>query len=206
PDPALPRRHGAASDEAPTERVHADGTPVPVAGRAGPVPAEGDVSLEPAQINSGIIRQLMPPEADEKTPARADTDTRARAAREPTARQRLDRGGDAPPEKRPSVVAIVAVALLLLAAGAGGAYLWFTMGATATLEVHTRPEVGAIVLLDGVNRGEAPVRLEDVPPGEHEVTVIADGYQDARRTVEVDGGGHAFVEVALEPVAQPRAP
>jgi serine/threonine protein kinase len=156
--------------------------------------ADGDVSLAPAQINSGIIRQLMPT-GDEKSTA----------AREPTTRHRYDRQSDADPPRRrkKSMAGSIAAAVALLVVGAVAAYAYVTMAADAQIEVRTTPDVGAIVLLDGAARGTAPLRLERVRPGRHVLTLVADGYEDVRREIELGPNGAAVIDVVLTPRTGP---
>jgi serine/threonine protein kinase len=157
--------------------------------------SDHDISLAPAQINSGVIEALMPAPNE-----------KAKAAREPTDRHRYDRHQEsiAPPRPKtrsisPFIAAVLG--LLLLGAGIFGTYLFLTMGGSASIEVRTRPSVNAIVLLDGARRGNAPVRLENVEPGTHQVTILADGYEDVRHEVDLHSNSTAIVDVSLVPVA-----
>ncbi|MEC7518403.1 MAG: serine/threonine-protein kinase [Myxococcota bacterium] len=163
-----------------------------------PLPMGGDVSVAPQRIDSQVIRSLMPTED-------AEAEERKRSAREPTARQQIPpRDAIAPPGRRGSgAFAKVLVALVFLALGVGGGWVWFTMAGRATIEVRTVPDVGAIVLFDGASRGAAPLRLEEVAPGRHAVTIVADGYRDVTRELDVASHAHVVVEVALEPLDDP---
>ena len=58
------------------------------------------------------------------------------------------------------------------------------------------PEPGAVVLLDGAEKGRAPLTVEGVPVGEHEVEVRAGG-KVGRKKVEVVEGEVGTVTVAL---------
>ncbi len=63
----------------------------------------------------------------------------------------------------------------------------------------TGPE-RATVLVDSEEQGTTPLRRPIVVgPGHHVVLMRADGYQDARREVELRGGETARLEIALEP-------
>lgn len=58
---------------------------------------------------------------------------------------------------------------------------------TARLTIDSVPQ-GAVVYLGGIERkGVTPVELE-VPPGEHEIRLAFEGYQDSSRTIEVEAG------------------
>lgn len=163
-----------------------------------PDPESGDVSVAPQRIDSQVIRSLMPTE---------EAEDRKRSAREPTARQRLDRSEPVSPPHRSSggFFAKVLLAMVFLTLGIAGGWVWFTMGGRATIEVRTVPDVGAMVLFDGASRGTAPLRLEEVAPGQHAVTILADGYHDTTRELDVASNAHVVVEVALEPI-EPLAP
>lgn len=156
--------------------------------------ADGDVSLAPAQINSGIIRQLLPAE-----------DESSSSTREPTARNRSVRGADiGPPRARRKSMAWRAFAgLMLLALGGAAVYAYLTTTGEAQIEVRTTPDVGAIVLLDGASRGTAPLRLERVRPGHHVLFIVADGYEDVERAIELGPNGAAVIDVVLTPRGGP---
>jgi len=81
--------------------------------------------------------------------------------------------------------------------------------APATLRLTTQPS-GAAVTLDGEGVGltTAPLDLS-VEPGQHEVLITLDGYQELRRTVTLEPGEERSLDVALTaldlPPIQPRA-
>jgi hypothetical protein len=56
------------------------------------------------------------------------------------------------------------------------------------LNVTSEPP-GALVIVDGVVRGETPAVVDDVPAGPNEVMVRMRGFAPAVTTVEVNGGG-----------------
>jgi serine/threonine protein kinase len=71
------------------------------------------------------------------------------------------------------------------------------------IEVRTLPELPAAVRLDGIYRGRAPLRLENVPSGDRVLTLEADGYQSVTRRISLEGGGVVRENVSLQP--QPAA-
>jgi hypothetical protein len=73
------------------------------------------------------------------------------------------------------------------------------------IEVRTLPELPAAVRLDGIYRGRAPLRLENVPSGDRVLTLEADGYQPVTRRIALEGGGIVRENVSLNPVPQPAA-
>ncbi len=111
------------------------------------------------------------------------------------------RASTAKPEKKGAGkwIAVAAIgALLVVGLSVGGAYLMFGGDATGSIRIVVTPgDADARVFLDGVQRGRAPLLLEHVPEGEHEIEVRAEGYQDTRRTVPVSGG-MAMLEIAIE--------
>ncbi|MBI5498423.1 MAG: PEGA domain-containing protein [Deltaproteobacteria bacterium] len=68
----------------------------------------------------------------------------------------------------------------------------------AALEVVSVP-AGALVVLDGVALGPAPVTRSAVPEGHHEVTLTLEGYLPQARGVDITAGDAVRLEVALEP-------
>ena len=188
-------------DGAPTD------TPSEVFFRSGEIPAwreSGRHALKsdsasgedraPQPIDSALIKSLLPVDDEAST-----FDESPSAAQEPTARRSaVRRGREAPTNPWPMRVVL---ALGMLAAGAAGTYLWSALGGEATIEVRTVPDVSATVLVDGAPRGQAPLRIGGLAPGQHVVTFVADGYQDVQRELTLDRNGVAMVEVALEPRA-----
>jgi hypothetical protein len=66
---------------------------------------------------------------------------------------------------------------------------------TGQLAVQSEP-AGAKVLVDGTDRGIAPVTIADLAPGEHRVELQADGIT-AKHTVTVQAGGTASLVVPI---------
>ena len=66
---------------------------------------------------------------------------------------------------------------------------------TGQLAVQSEP-AGAKVVVDGTDRGVAPVTISDLAPGEHRVELQADGIT-ARHTVTVQAGGTASLVVPI---------
>jgi hypothetical protein len=66
---------------------------------------------------------------------------------------------------------------------------------TGRLEVETQP-AGARVLLNGQPAGQTPVTLDAVPAGRHTVTLVT-GSGSVRRTVRVDAGRTARLDVPI---------
>lgn len=68
-----------------------------------------------------------------------------------------------------------------------------------TLRIATDPP-GALVAVDRVARGNAPVEVGGLAPGKHLVTLTQRGYRDAFETVMLDGSQSRTLEVRLEPI------
>jgi hypothetical protein len=64
-----------------------------------------------------------------------------------------------------------------------------------SLRVESQP-AGAKVLVDGVDKGAAPLTVADLTPGDHEV-VLQSGETSARHVVSVQAGGTASLVVPL---------
>ena len=114
---------------------------------------------------------------------------------------------------------VFAVALAVLAAAGGGIY-HFTRGrdvappaapsvpaaapkgaAASSLRLSTSP-AGALVFLDGVSKGETPIRLE-ASPGKHEVRVALAGYEEWEAQVDLAQGAEVPLDVELVRSAAP---
>lgn len=72
---------------------------------------------------------------------------------------------------------------------------------SGTLLVLTVPE-GSTVLVDGQERGAAPVTIPDLPVGTHLVEARRTGYEGDSQTVEVQEGRQATVRVELRTAAR----
>ncbi|MEC7519133.1 MAG: protein kinase [Myxococcota bacterium] len=115
-----------------------------------------------------------------------------------------------PPEKKSGMgkwIALLAVAaLLVVGLTVGGALLFFGGEETGTVSVRVVPESAeARVFVDGVRRGDAPLLLEHVPEGEHTIEVRAEGFRTTSRTVPVNAGSTAMLEIAMEQDTPPPA-
>jgi hypothetical protein len=71
----------------------------------------------------------------------------------------------------------------------------------ATIVVASRPTPEADVLVDGTARGRAPLKIEGLEPGPHQVAVMAPGYRPWEGTMTVSAGSIELVVGILEPAA-----
>jgi hypothetical protein len=71
---------------------------------------------------------------------------------------------------------------------------------TGQLAIQSEP-AGAKVIVDGTERGVAPVTITDLAPGEHRVELQSDGVTAAKHTVMVQAGGTASLVVPIAPAA-----
>ncbi len=62
---------------------------------------------------------------------------------------------------------------------------------------------GAVVLVDGEERGAPPVVIEGAPAGTHAIIVRAEGYREHRETCTVGPGHSCEVTAHLEPIGTP---
>ncbi len=100
----------------------------------------------------------------------------------------------------PMIVGAIFGALALAAIAVIG-FLVLNRPQVGVIEVRTSPaDASANVLVDGTVRGRAPLRLENVAAGDHEIILQADGYASATRTVSVQANGSSSIEVALSPM------
>ena len=99
---------------------------------------------------------------------------------------------------------VLLVALLMLGVSARGAALIETTSAAGTLSVASEP-AAATVYVDGELRGETPLSLEGLSPGDHRVKLVKEGYLENSRVLSLKTDRPASVEVTLTPSAgQPR--
>ncbi len=89
-------------------------------------------------------------------------------------------------------------------------------GAQRVVSLEMRPEslppgrivvnsnvAGAHVTIDGEDKGEAPIVVENAAGGGHAIVVAAQGYEDFRTTCEIRAGQNCTIDARLEPVGTP---
>jgi len=74
-----------------------------------------------------------------------------------------------------------------------------TLAARAEVYISTTPS-NATVYCDGVQRGPAPLVLDDLTPGPHLIIARHPNYQDARRSLEVIPDRRQVVDLILRPL------
>ena len=141
--------------------------------------------LRPAQLDAdeGLIASTDSPEPTrepqrEVAPVR-DPRAREPQVREPQVREAPVRSADAEPAndildtpRRPPAPAL------------------------GSLTVSSDP-IGATVLLDGVDIGQTPTSLGDVTPGDHNVRIRLNGFDDYEATVGISAGQSSVVSATL---------
>ena len=75
---------------------------------------------------------------------------------------------------------------------------------TGSLRVETQP-AGAKVIVDGTDRGVAPVTINDLLPGDHEV-ILQTPIASARHVVSVQAGGTASIVTPVASAATAAGP
>ncbi len=105
--------------------------------------------------------------------------------------------GPAHAQNRRTVALASVAAVLILVLGIWGGWSVFGGNKTGVIEVRTVPSVEAIVSIDGVLRGRAPLRVERVATGRRVVEISAHGYESLRRSITVSGDVIAMLDVAL---------
>lgn len=177
-------------------------------GGSGPIDAvttdPGRVSgfaLDPQQLDSQIIKQILPPSSSgtepagrrgEPTESFATSERGGRVGHVPTLLPRASLG---------DYVFFALAALLTVALGSTAAVAILFADSAAALEVHCVPAVEATVIVDGLPRGRAPVRIDDLAPGTHAITLVARGYAEAQREVVIAARESASIEIALTPAS-----
>ena len=82
--------------------------------------------------------------------------------------------------------------------------VWEEVRDLGAVVVVTAPE-GAAVYVNGEMRGNSPLDLAMLPPGEYRVTATSDGYIEASRVVFIAPGSDETLRIELTPAAQPAA-
>ncbi len=72
---------------------------------------------------------------------------------------------------------------------------------SGSISVTSSP-TGALVTLDGVNKGITPIKIDNLGPGQHSIRLSKGGYHDATTTVTVLAGATSPYSYTLNPVAQ----
>lgn len=78
----------------------------------------------------------------------------------------------------------------------------FTVNMTpafGSLYIDSKPESGAIVMLNGRRAGVTPYRRDTIPSGEYEVSLFLDMYESLTKTVRVRDNNASEVEFAMKP-------
>jgi serine/threonine protein kinase len=179
--------------------------PSPAPGAEPPPPgarvsSSGNLALKPEDIDSQIIKRIVPKDAPKKPRG------------EPTESIRADRDRPRPRahvgsrrRARAELGFFGLAALLMLAVGIVGTYLVLTTRGAVRIAVHSVPEVSAQVLVDGQLSGRTPLAIEELAPGRHVVTLIAPGYDVTTREITLTRAEDLSLEIALAHEA-PEAP
>ena len=71
-------------------------------------------------------------------------------------------------------------------------------GDPGDIEVRTIPPVrGALVIIDGERRGTAPLRIEQLSAGEHQLDVVAPGYRPQQREIKVESLRTKAIDIVM---------
>jgi eukaryotic-like serine/threonine-protein kinase len=200
------RSHGiAVAIETSLAPPSSPGTAVPAGAAAAGAPtgspsvivsSTGNLSLKPEDIDSQIIRRIVPAEGPKKVRGEPTESIRA---------DRTGRGRGSVGTRRRAQAELGffgLAALLMLAVGVIGTWLVLTTRTAARVEVHSVPEVSAQVLVDGQLAGRTPLAIEELAPGRHVLTLIAPGFAVTTRDVAVLRAADMSLEIALEHEAE----
>lgn len=92
----------------------------------------------------------------------------------------------------------VVVGLGLLVAIMGTViFLSLQKPAVGSINIRTIPVASASVILDGVERGLAPMRMDSVPAGVHRLEIRADGYRPVAQEVKLPQGVTVVFDIPL---------
>ncbi|MEW6321745.1 MAG: PEGA domain-containing protein [Acidobacteriota bacterium] len=201
PAPPLVREPGSPAEVAVAPAPEVEGVRVRVPGLRGPIGALGGLVVlqalviaflltrEPAPLagNGELVVESRPPAARVRIDGedRGVTPLTVRLA--PGTHVLEVRSGTAEPRVIPLTIrAGVQTAQYVELAG---------VAETGTLEIRSEPSA-AQVSVNGQPRGTTPLILTDLPPGDHDVVVAANG-REVRRTVRVEAGRSAELVVPI---------
>ena len=192
---APPPRRSIAPTSVPPQRS----TPPAAAPKSIPVPIPASArTVTPAPFRHPAQGALPPAQAAHQSPLAPAVEAR----RAHTLRMQAVQ----PPPKERYTLIWVGVGLLALAA-ALALVVWMRNPGVGAIEVRTVP-LHARVLLDGIHRGEAPLRLDGVHAGPRRLEIRADGYETMVREIELQKGSTAMLDLVLtkpQPPARPPA-
>ena len=193
PAPARPMGMVGPAPHEPLDAAQFGGAPAP------PAPSAA-IAREPTPVFREGQRQRHVPTMEMSS---LDRDAAARELQ----RIRGDRTGRTRLPMRTMVLAAIA-GVVMLGVGVVAALALFGGGDdVGTVEIRTVPSVGASVLIDDVQRGRAPLRVERIQAGLRKIEIHADGYPAVVRQVDVQPGSTAMLEIALQqPAASPPGP
>ncbi len=162
--------------------------PQPQGAFAQPLGPQGAAMMQPPQPQAQPGGLMQPPPAFPGAPPQRHQETMELRVPPPQAQ----------PKRRGPVIVAGIFGVLALAAIAVIGFLVLNRPQVGVIEVRTSPpDASANVLVDGTVRGRAPLRLENVAAGDHEIILQADGFSSETRTVSVMANGSASLEVAL---------
>lgn len=67
------------------------------------------------------------------------------------------------------------------------------------ININSKPETGATVLIDGVKKGVTPYRSDTLLSGEYEVTLVKDLFENVTKTVTVRDNSSSDIELQMKP-------
>ncbi|MBK9167483.1 MAG: protein kinase [Bryobacterales bacterium] len=153
-------------------------TPQPQGGPPPPAPAAAPVPTKAPPPAAAVKRAAPPPPAAPASVTRPGIAWNSRTAV-------IGVGAGA------AVLLLMAAGVMLLRKQDGSG---FSAGAVA---IRTTPP-GAVLTIDGQERGLSDLRL-DLPPGEYPVTAALDGFLPASGTIRVEAGQPAELSLTLDP-------
>ncbi|MBN1654933.1 MAG: serine/threonine protein kinase [Deltaproteobacteria bacterium] len=68
---------------------------------------------------------------------------------------------------------------------------------TGSIVIRTTPAIPATVMLDGIERGRTPMRMDGVPVGKRTLEIRAEGYRPIARQVDLTKNATAILEFSL---------
>jgi hypothetical protein len=201
--PATPQTPLVSSGDARSESPSEGGTASRAVTPASPPEQAQADEPKPAPAQGRLVVRSQPSGALVTIDGRhvGETPFVARGLAPGTYAVRVAHPGHVPRTERVSIGAAAPVRTLevTLTPGLESAPSAATTATRGAIDVDSRPR-GARVIVDGRFVGLAPLRLADVGPGEHQVTLELGGYRSATGRVRVDAGRIAALTTTLRAI------
>ncbi len=159
-----------------------------------PSPEGGTTEDEPTQIGTPFPSEevVPPPEETHQEPERANT-APVKVAQSPDTKPKSQESSSAKPRWALISVIMLVIGVVLTVAGQ-----WY-YSHSASVHITTNP-AGAVVEVNGLERGKSPLTVSELTPGLQVIDVKLDGYRAATEKVELGFMQSQDTHLSLDPI------